>query len=135
MPLIEIHRTPSQRELRWFGLILAAGLAVLGIISFRWLASATYVLWAVAILLLLIYYRFPSARRPVFLAWIYAAYPIGWVVSHLVMMAVYYGCVTPIGLVLRLVGYDPLQLRRPQRTSHWHQRPAPPPVPRYFRQF
>jgi carbamoyltransferase len=85
--------------------------------------------------LLAVYYAVPLVQKPLFLAWMHAAYPLGWLLSHLFMAVLYYGCVTPIGMILRLFGYDPLQLRRPQRDSHWHQRPAPPPAERYFRQF
>jgi hypothetical protein len=135
MALIELRTTPSERELRWFGWILAAAWGLAGVLCFpRWPVVA-YILWGVAVANLAIYYGVPAVRRPLFLAWMYVAYPLGWVLSHLVMMVVYYGCLTPIGILLRLLRYDPLQRRRPQRASHWHPRSAPPPPARYFRQF
>ncbi len=135
MALIEIPRTPSQRDLRWFGGILAVAMVIVGLICFQRWPTVACGFWAGAPVLLAVYYAVPPIRKPLFLAWMYAAYPLGWLLSHLFMAVLYYACVTPIGIALRLFGYDPLQLRRPQRASHWHQRPAPPPAERYFRQF
>ena len=65
-----------------------------------------------------------------------AIFPIGWVVSHLAMAAVYYVAVTPIGLVMRLVGRDPMerQLDR-ERATYWVERTRDGDADRYFRQF
>jgi carbamoyltransferase len=135
MGLIELPRAPSERELRWFGCILAAALVMVGAICFKGAPTVAYGFWVAAVTSLVVYYAVPPVRCPLYLAWMYAAYPVGWVLSHVIMAVLYYGCVTPIGLVMRLFRYDPLQLRRTERASHWHQRPTPPPVERYFRQF
>ena len=47
-----------------------------------------------------------------FLGWMYAAFPIGWTISHLLLLAVYYFVLTPVGLALRLTGRDPVDLGR-----------------------
>ena len=78
----------------------------------------------------------PEFIRPIFLGWMYAAYPIGWVVSHLLLGFIYYGIVTPIGLFMRAVGYDPME-RRIDRTATSYWRPVEPSdgASGYFRQF
>ena len=48
----------------------------------------------------------------------------------------FYGLFTPIGLVFRLIGRDPLQrARRPGSESYWTPKPAPADLRRYFKQF
>ena len=65
-----------------------------------------------------------------------AAVPIGWTLSHLVLGAVYYGVFTPIGLVMRLLGHDPLERRfDPTATSYWIERTDRSDPARHFRQF
>ena len=40
------------------------------------------------------------------------AFPIGWTVSQVILLLMFYGLFTPIGLVFRLIGRDPLQRAR-----------------------
>ena len=79
----------------------------------------------------------PSFMRLVFLGMSYAAWPIGFVVSHVVLAMVYYLVMTPIGLVMRLFGYDPMTRHRMGRwTSCWVERTGRARGPEsYFRQF
>lgn len=137
MPMIEINKNPSRTELNWFGVLFAAFFALVGGLVF-WQASerAAYVIWAVAAAVVVLYYALPPMRRPLYLGWMYAALPIGWTVSHLLLAAVYYLLFTPIGLVLRLTGHDPLH-RRIDRdaTTYWIEHPTVTDPARYFRQF
>ncbi len=62
------------------------------------------------------------------------AFPIGWLVSNVAFLAMYYLLLTPLALVFRLVGRDVLVLRRPRADSHWKNRdPASDPA-RYWNQ-
>ena len=56
--------------------------------------------------------------------------------SQPAMAVSYYLVLTPIGLVMRLLGHDPLN-RRWDRTakSYWTKRTPPENTERYFRQF
>ena len=64
--------------------------------------------WAVAAAGLVGVLR-PGFLRPVYVLWMALAFPIGWTVSHLLLLIVYYLVLTPIGLLMRLFGYDPLE--------------------------
>ena len=78
----------------------------------------------------------PSALRPLYRALTAASLPIGWVVSHVAVAILYFGVVTPIGLLFRLIGRDPLNRRRePARRTYWEPRVAADDVKRYYRQF
>jgi hypothetical protein len=48
----------------------------------------------------------------------------------------FFAVFTPIGLLFRLIGRDPLHLRRdPSRETFWSAKPAPSNLRRYFQQF
>src|SRR6476660_6758832 len=114
MALIEFKDNPSDRELRQFAALwlplFCAGVAC---VVFYRSGSATVALTiAVGGLLIgLIGAKRVAFIRPVFLGSMLAAYPVGWVVSHALLAAIYYLVVAPMGLLLRLAGYDPLQRR------------------------
>ena len=136
--MIEINRNPNLRELRIFGLLLVGFSVLMGLLlHFRFEASraalgAVVVGWSLAAL----YFLFPSLRKPIYLGWMFATFPIGWTVSHLVLAVVYYAILSPIGVVMRLTGRDPLQRRLDrQATSYWSRRQPPESLRRYFRQF
>jgi hypothetical protein len=58
------------------------------------------------------------------------------VVSHILLAVVYFGIVTPIGLIMRLAGRDALGLKRdPNATTYWVPHAMPKDSRRYFRQF
>ena len=64
------------------------------------------------------------------------AFPIGWTVSQVMLAVMFFGLFTPIGLVFRLIGRDPLhRTRRPELESYWAPKPTPTDLRRYFKQF
>ena len=138
MALIEIKRDPSRRELGWFGVMFAVFFAIVGGLV-RWkfgVPAASTVIWLTAAGLTLLYYAVPPLRRPLYLGWLYAAFPIGWVVSHVVLAIVYYLVFTGTGLVMRLLGHDPLQRRfKPDAPTYWVEHRPGGDLARYFRQF
>ncbi|MCP4897230.1 MAG: hypothetical protein GY906_09700, partial [bacterium] len=94
------------------------------------------VLWLLAIVVPVIGWIFPRFMRAVFVGMSYAAWPIGFVVSHVVLALVYYLVLTPIGLSLRVFGYDPMQRRvDTEAKTYWIERDATIDAKRYFRQF
>ena len=99
------------------------------------LAFAAYALWCAAMVVIVLYYLLPSIRTPTYRAWLYSVYPIGWVMSHVLLGLIYYGLLTPIGLVMRVVRYDPMKRHfDPSTDSYWIQRGPAADHQRYFRQ-
>jgi Saxitoxin biosynthesis operon protein SxtJ len=78
----------------------------------------------------------PEWVRLIYIGWMVLAFPIGWTVSQVMLLAMYFGLFMPIGLVFRLIGRDPLQrARRPGIESYWTPKPVPADVRSYFKQF
>lgn len=138
MSVIEINKDPDQKQLRWFGVLLLLFFGIIGAITyFRFDATKAGIgLWSFGVLVATVYYLVPPLRVRIYLAWMYAAFPIGWTISHLVLAAVFYLVVTPIGVIKRLAGYDPMKKgARSKAESYWITRRQVEDTGRYFRQF
>jgi hypothetical protein len=78
----------------------------------------------------------PEFLRIVYLLAIYTTLPIGLVASYLILLVIYYFVLTPIGLIMRLFGHDPLQRRFDRAAeSYWTSRRPQEESERYFQQF
>jgi hypothetical protein len=136
MKLIRINTRPAPRELRQF-----AGLWLLfvGVGAFiAWRSDAPVLatlLAAVALGVGVAGLLAPRSIRLVYLGAVYAAFPIGFVVSWLILGVVYFLVITPIGLCMRLARRDPLE-RRFERgaKSHWTPAAKARSPSDYFRQ-
>ncbi len=136
MSLIRLNTTPSRRDLCVFGILWLACFGFLGALAWhRGAHRAAVALWitggAVAGPGLVV----PAALRYVYLTAIYATFPVGLAVSFVILAAVYYLVLTPVGLMMRLLGNDPLT-RRPQpgQKTYWSPRDGSRPARSYLRQ-
>jgi saxitoxin biosynthesis operon SxtJ-like protein len=137
MAIIEINKNPSRRDLNIFGflLLLFAGLIGAGLYFRSGAFEAARAVWIAGFLLVLLYFAVPPFRRPFYLGWLYVTYPIGFVLSHVILGAVFYLVFAPVGLVMRMLGKDPLH-RRFDRTAatYWVKHDPHSDQGRYFRQ-
>jgi hypothetical protein len=139
MALIELKVDPSRRELCLFGMVLLpAFLALVG--AMIWMASGSsrtaIAIWSIGLCVSVIGMMYLPFMRLVYVTWMYAAYPIGWTVSHLMFASVYYLILTPLGLLLRVVRKDQLERRfEPSIRSYWVPRKQIEDVDQYFRQY
>ena len=61
--------------------------------------------------------------------------PIGWAMSQIAVRLIYYGLITPLGLLFRLTGRDALKRKRPVAAqTYWKERVARTEIGSYFRQ-
>jgi hypothetical protein len=132
------NTNPSQRELLIFGILPGLFLGIVGaVLAWRFALPRTAVaLWSAGAVITVVFYALPAVRRPLYLGWMYGAMPIGWLVTHLLLGAIYFLVLTPLGLVMRLLGRDALRRRldRAAPTCWVEHRPDRGPE-RYFRQF
>jgi hypothetical protein len=139
MALLEVKLDPTRRELRWFtALLLPAAFGLFGAILWfttgsRWWPA---VLWGTGVALGLAGTLAPTFGRVVYIVWMSLTYPIGWVMSHLLLGLIYFGVMTPVGLCLRAFGRDGLKLRLDRSAdTYWTRRPPADDIESYFRQF
>ena len=145
--LITLDMNPDARTLRQFGFIaffgfgFVAALAWFELLVFAFglgaarpiVAGAFAALAVISALLSLVY---PKANLPIYLGLTIVAYPIGFVLSYVIMGTLFYLLITPVGLLFKLIGRDPLNRRfDPEAPTYWTSVAGPRARESYFRQF
>lgn len=137
MDLATLKKPASRRDLRVFaGLQFLFFLVILTLWHGRNWPTGAWATAAGSLAVSLLGLLWPDAIRWLYRAWMTAVFPIGWLVSHTAMAAVYYLVVTPIGLFRRTTAGDPMQRSFDRdAATYWQPRRAPRDPLRYFRQF
>ena len=136
MTWADLPRNPTAETLRQFA---AAWLLFFGLVAVREYHRGHHltgeIVGVVAVVVGAIGLIKPPCVRWIFVTWMVLAFPIGWLISQLMMLLMYYVILTPVALLLRLTGRD-LLLRKPRsnRSSYWVPKSRPRDVSSYFRQ-
>lgn len=144
MAAIRINWNPSDRQLRQFGLIGLAAVPVLGWVfsgsppPATWVDEPAMLMIGGAIgglVLGLLGWLRPGSLKLIFIGMTLAAFPIGLVLSELIMLLIYITIFVPVALIFRCIGRDALhrQLDR-GATTYWTLKKAPKDAESYFRQ-
>jgi len=128
---------PDARELRRFAIAMLVGFFVLGALS-AWRAkgigTGSIVLWSSGALLA-VAALVPKLGRIAYLAVYLPTSIIGYVVSNVMLTLMFFLVITPLGMILKLMGKDLLQQRRPRRTTQWTPVKETKTEDSYYRQF
>jgi Saxitoxin biosynthesis operon protein SxtJ len=145
--MVEMNLRPDARTLRQFGWIALAGFGLLALMAsqgwlvFHYLAEGTrgsvaMVLGALAAVSALFSLVFPKANWPIYVGLTVLAFPIGFVLSYVIMATLFYVVIAPIGFLLRLFGQDPMDRRLlPAAKTYWIDARPERPRESYFKQF
>jgi hypothetical protein len=137
MALVQLRLDPSPRDLKWFGLILLLSFAALAGMAYLQFGSsrAASILLGVGGGLSLLYTAVPPLRRIMYVSWMRLVYPVGWVVSQVILVFTFYLVLTPTGWLVRLFGADEIAKKPdPDADSYWLDVEPVDPVSSYFRQ-
>jgi hypothetical protein len=114
---------------RAFGLVFAAVFLVVALLPLLAGRAARY--WALGVsgLMLLIALVYPPILHTLNLLWARFGLLLSRIVNPVVTAVLFYGIFTPVGLIVRLCGKDPLLLRTKSADTYWIHRvpPGPPP--------
>jgi Saxitoxin biosynthesis operon protein SxtJ len=128
---------PDARELRRFAIAMLVGFFVLGVLS-AWRAkgigSGSVVLWTIGAALAIAAFV-PKLGRIAYLAVYLPTSIIGYVVSNVMLTLMFFLVITPLGIVMKLMGKDLLQQQRPNRTTQWTPVKETKNEDSYYRQF
>jgi hypothetical protein len=133
--MIEINWRPDDRQLRQFGLICLPGLPFVG-----WMCSASTgfmaALGGLGLVMAATAMSRPQWLKPVFLAAMLITLPIGLVVNEVILAICFFGLITPLAQIFRLMRRDALQRRlEPLAATYWEPHTQTTDANRYFRQF
>ncbi len=125
--IIRVIRKASGKELRKFGITIGVFLFIVaGVLFWKQLESARYVAY-IAGAFLLLGLAVPIVLKPIYIIWMSSAVVMGFIMSHVILGIVFGLVFTPAGLVMRLLGKDPLKEKiDPNAKSYWIPRERKP---------
>ena len=112
MPGSSDQAPASRRALRQFGFLVGGGFAVLGLLP--WVlrrGEPRPILLGLAAVLGLAALAWPEGLRWPHRGWMAVGHVLGWINTRILLGAVFFLVVTPIGWVARLFGRDPMRRR------------------------
>ena len=143
MALIDVNWKPGTRELRQFGGLFFLFAEAIGCLAYfdiglfaglsPLLPKALWIGGAVVGLATLV---LPKSVQPIYVVMMAIALPVGYVVSMTLMIVIYFLVMTPIGVLMRLFGYDPMGKQFDSSAStYWIKRTPRTDAGYYFRQY
>jgi hypothetical protein len=128
MIIEEIKNIKSgKKELRQFGITIGAVLGFLGA-WFLWRdATGSYPLLITAVVFFSLGFILPRLLKPLHKLWMTLAVLLGWLMTRIILILLFYLVVTPIGLLARFCGKDFLNKKFDSKVnSYWIPRKATP---------
>lgn len=112
----------SKKSLRKFGVIVGTVFAFLTLyLTFKnHQPTLRYILGTIGILLIFFGIFFPKVLKRIYIFWIGIALAIGWVVSRILLMIIFFIVLTPTGLIARSIGKKFLVVKqRKNKSTYW----------------
>ncbi len=125
--LQEVKELPAgPRDLRKFSLTVGIAFVVLWAV-FAFVLPMVFdkgkdlpILWQIGVALALVGTLAPAVVKPLFYAWMTMALALGFVMTRVLLTVFFFLVLTPVALVFRLIGKDPLHRRLDREAeSYW----------------
>jgi hypothetical protein len=119
---------------RSFGLVFTVVFALIAAYQW-WHTGSSWPYWAGAALVILLVSIFaPATLAPLNRLWMRLALALSKIMTPVIMAVLFFGSVLPTGLIMRLLGKDPLRLRwNKESGTYWVSRTPEGPAPGSFR--
>ena len=113
----------SKREIRTFGITIGIFLLILAGFLFYKEKEAFQLFIYMAGSFISLSFLIPVILKPIYLVWMIFAVILGWFMTRLILSLLFFLVVTPIALMLKLIGKDLLELKKQEvRGSYWNKR-------------
>ncbi len=117
------YREPSSRDLTVLALLFLFVPLAIGLYTLYWKGSDTGYTWITVGIVLAVFRLVPRVFRLMYRGWIGISIIIGYFISRAILTIVFYFVITPIGLVFRLIGKDPMERKMDStRETYWQKR-------------
>lgn len=112
----------GKKELREFGIVMGCFFALLGGLLFwrhrpyAWAAVLSAAFFTIGFLA-------PGLFKPLQKTWMMLAVLIGFVMSRVILSVLFFGVLTPLALISRMLGkkYLDLSFRKPGQATYWNE--------------
>ena len=123
---------PETGELRKFGFVMAAAVAVVFGIVLPWIFGRAWPTWPFVVAGIIVAFAlvWPRALAPVLRGWMKVGHALGCVNSRIILSVLFFGVVLPLGLLMRLFGKDPVARRRDASATSYRIAAAPQADPK-----
>jgi len=131
-------REPSGRDMTILAVLFLLLPGAIGAYLLFWKGSWFGYLWMLAGVFLGACRFIAPLFRLIYRLWIGFSVVLGYFVSRTLLTLIFFLVITPTGLIMRLVGKDPMDRKRdPKTPSYWIRREDPPEtsIQRYEKQF
>jgi len=119
-----INSNGSDKELRTFAFTLFCALGFLGGFVLWQKGETGFLLWIIGMVILSMGLLRPRLLGPIHQGWMGISFLMGFFMTHLILALMYYLVFTPMALVMRALGKDPLRLKHDRNAkSYWLKRP------------
>jgi hypothetical protein len=131
-----MSRTYDVKQLRHFGYLVGGIFGLIGLWPLVWRHQDPR-LWALALTVILVVPALVAPRilAPVYRVWMLLGEVLAWINTRIILGVVFYGVVTPIGLLMRLTGRDPMRRQFERAGESYRVRCVPRPATHMMRQF
>ncbi|MBU0529150.1 sxtJ [bacterium] len=113
----------DKQEIRKFGFLVGGVLIAISIFML-WKALSYYQLvFVIGALFILLGIFIPKILKPIYIIWMTFATILGWIMTRVILIILFYLIVTPIGLIARIFGAKFLDLSWQSNVkSYWNRR-------------
>ena len=123
----EVKELPAGRkDLRKFGWTVGVAFVLLWAVMayvFPYLLGKGRnlpILWQIGVALVAVGTVLPQILKPIYYAWMTLALALGFVMTRVLLTIFFFLVLTPVGLIFRLIGRDPLHRKLDSRAeSYW----------------
>ena len=112
----------SKRDIKNFGITIGVILLIISAILFYYNNLFYQNISIVAIAFIGLGIVFPILLKPLYVGWMIFAVILGWIMTRVILSGVFYLIMTPIGLIVKLLGNDFLALKATDSESYWNNR-------------
>ncbi len=139
MALVEMNWHPDHKQCRQFGwgaLVMLPLISSVLYFTGRLPAGWAFVPAGAGVAIFVLSRISDKLVRPVYVGLTLLGLPIGWVMSHVILALFYFGLLTPLALVFKIIGRDTM-CRRPDKSAktYWTEHRPPSSMRQYFNQF
>lgn len=112
----------TRKELREFGWIISGALAFVSVLMWWWGDGSFEYVAVIAVLVLFVSLIIPELLYYPFKVWMFLAHVLGFVMTHVILAALFFIILTPIALFAKLVGKRFVALEWSEGGSYWQRR-------------